>query len=98
MITVTVADGSERIFIPDPELPGVLGLDPDSASFREAKRLLIEHDLLTKHRRNSAPSRGHLAPEEWESIHIPNLARRARVLLAEHGHTETPTLGRILRW
>jgi hypothetical protein len=94
MILVTLADGSERLFIPRHELAGVLDLDQDSKTYAEAKRLLIERGLLTPWRRNSSPARGFLLPPEWRHEHAGHLRKHAARMLREHP-VEAPTVGRI---
>jgi hypothetical protein len=71
----------------------------DDGVRRRAKELLQDADLIRPHRRNRGPDvDGWTLPPSWQPEHLLHLRTRARALLAEHGLTAEPSVGRIVSW
>jgi hypothetical protein len=88
-------DGVEVLRISNALLNSTLDIKDDDARAR-ARRLLQEADLIRPHRKSKGPDvDGWTLPPDWQPEHLGHLRTRARALLAEHGLTAEPKVGRI---
>jgi hypothetical protein len=94
---VRLADGTERIRVPQTDLPEFLGFeDLRDPTYRAMRRLLIRDGWLTAHRLNRAPKNGFLLPPDFDaSLHRAHIVRNGWQLLRENGLEPEATLGKL---